>query len=117
MSIDTQIYLYIILSGFITVWTFRYLKGSQQKLDNFEYLGFSAFWGLIILVLYEFYIKWRFDGDMEKFNRMFSNPFATGLVLSLFAPLLAFIGYKIFLLFKWFENKNKRTISKIKKIK
>lgn len=88
MSFDTQTFFTIILSGFITVWVFRYMTKSEKYIDTFEYLGLSAFWGLMIICIFEFLQK-----DQEKVSNLLNNHYASGIIFSLFfAPLLGFLG-------------------------
>ena len=88
MSFDTQTFFTIILSGFITVWVFRYMTKSEKRIDTFEYLGLSAFWGLIIIFIFQYLQK-----DQEKVNNLLNNYYASAIVFSLFfAPLLGFLG-------------------------
>ncbi|MBP9731865.1 MAG: hypothetical protein KBD29_00175 [Candidatus Magasanikbacteria bacterium] len=93
MEIDSQVYFYVVLSGFITVWTFRYLTKSKKQSDTFEYLGLSAFWGLIIIVLSTSYLK-LVGKNVEEINTFYTNPLSVGFNLSIFfGPFLGFLGY------------------------
>lgn len=88
MTLDTQTFFYIILGGFITVWTFRYITKSNKAIDSFEYLGLSAFWGLFILMIFELILK-----DPEKINKALQNQYSAGFIFSIvFAPLLGLLG-------------------------
>jgi len=86
MSFETFTYFQIILAGFVTVWSYRYFNKSQAKITDFEYLGWSSFWGLVLLAGLEFVLK-----TYPKLNELISNPFATGLLLSVFGFFLAFV--------------------------
>jgi hypothetical protein len=74
-----HIFLFVI-PGFITVWSFRYFAKLPKPRD-FEYLSFSVFFGLVLLVV----IQWLI-GSAE-FVKMIGNPYAASLVLSLFGGL------------------------------
>jgi hypothetical protein len=76
---DINNFFTIILSGFMFVWSFRKISSSEKIMSDFEYLGFSAFWGFLILVLY----YWLMRNQLDKFNQLVSNPFAAGFVLSI----------------------------------
>lgn len=117
MPLDAQIYFYIILSGFITVWTFRFLTHSKKPTNDFEYLGLSAFWGLVITYLAQLYLKWYWHSDAEKMKDVFANPLATGLVFSIiFSPVLGMLGSLLVRPLKWSIEKYKQ-IAFGKKIK
>lgn len=50
LSIGDYNFLVFIIPGFLTVWVFRYFTKSNKRGD-FELLGLSFVWGLIILVI------------------------------------------------------------------
>lgn len=79
MAVETFTFFEIILAGFVAVWTYRYFSKSQTKLSDFEYLGWSAFWGLAILVSFQLITK-LFGTDIED---LLKNPFATGFLMSI----------------------------------
>ncbi len=73
MSVDTYSFFLIVLSGFSFVWTFRKVSGSLHgSISDFEYLGFSSIWGVIILAIYSSIMK----DHRDQFNMVISNPFA-----------------------------------------
>lgn len=82
MNFEAYSYFAIILSGFVAVWTYRHFVKSQAKITEFEYLGWSAFWGLIIIVLFQLWAK-LINFNTPAFNEIFKNPFATGLLMSI----------------------------------
>ena len=86
MTTDPQTFFIFILSGFITVWSFRYFSKSSKKLGEFEYFGLSAFWGVIMLMIYGT-IPWVSKDQVQK---LVSNQYTCGFVLSL---LGYFVGY------------------------
>ncbi len=93
MTIDTIMFFEIILSGFITVWTFRYFTRSDKKITEFEWFGSSAFWGLIIVGIIASFKSY------PDINGLISNPFAMGLVGSVFGVIIGFVGSKFSKLF------------------
>ncbi len=82
MNFETYSYFVIILSGFVTVWMYKHFSKSQTKITEFEYLGWSAFWGLVIMASFQLIAK-IFHVDTQGFNDLFKNPFATGLIMSI----------------------------------
>lgn len=82
------IYFFIILAGFMTVWAFRRTTKPKDKISEFEYIGFSAFWGIAMIALYGG-IETHFI-QISKVD-LFSNPFATGLFLSVIGMIISFI--------------------------
>lgn len=100
MSFEAFTYFEIILAGFVAVWTFRHFSKSQAKISDFEYLGWSSFWGLVLLVIMEGILK-----NYPKLNELIANPFATGLFLSIFGIILgSIIGSKLTLFIKKIEE-------------
>ena len=95
MTLDTStigIYTYflIILSGFGFVWGYRRFSGNKH-ISDFEYAGFSAFWGVIILGIYhDILIK---AGKLDDLIKLISNPFIAGAVLFIFGVVLG-LGLK-----------------------
>lgn len=81
MNFEAYSYFAIILSGFVAVWMYRHFSKSQAKISEFEYLGWSAFWGLVIIVSFQLVAK-LIHVDNPAFNEVFKNPFATGLITS-----------------------------------
>ncbi|MFZ2484413.1 MAG: hypothetical protein WAX80_02605 [Minisyncoccia bacterium] len=95
MSIDTYNFFIIVLSGFMAVWAYRRFSYSKSSISDFEYLGFSVFWGTIILFL----VTWSSKDDMENFKLLLGNPYAAGLVLSFVGILTGFLTSKLRLLY------------------
>lgn len=102
------IYFYVLLGGFMTVWTFRKITGTEKKISEFEYVGFSAFWGIFLIFIW---------GIMETVKPsttdLFTDPFAAGFIMSLLGMLCSFIVGQAFMLFlkdrnslikKWIKN-------------
>lgn len=89
MSIDTYSFFLIVLSGFAMVWSFRHFSHSRNKISDFEYLGFSSFWGVLVLACY----GWLTRNHPEQISVLVSNPFVAGVVLSLLGGLIGgFLG-------------------------
>lgn len=82
MNFEVYSYFSIVLAGFITVWMYRHFSKSKNKISDFEYLGWSSFWGLFIITFYQL-LGMFLNIDSEKLNGLFSNPFATGLLMSI----------------------------------
>jgi hypothetical protein len=74
------------------IWSFRYFSHSQSKISDFEYVGFSSFWGVIILGIY----GWLTKSHPEQLQILISNPFAAGVVLSCLGFLMGLIFGRIF---------------------
>lgn len=88
MEFDREIFFLIVLSGFITVWTFRYFTGSK-KTGDFEYLGLSAFWGLFNIFVFELLISL----DKKSLSQVTGgNPYAGGFVLCIFGFVFGWGG-------------------------
>lgn len=103
MSFDTQTFFLIILSGFVTVWTFRHFM-EIRKTGDFEYLALSAFWGLFNIAVVEISLL----NDQTKISQVITNPYAGGFVLCIFGFLFG-LGGAIFLkIFKEEFPKKKR---------
>jgi hypothetical protein len=100
MSFDTYSFFLVGLSGFMTVWTFRYFTGSK-KTAEFEYVGLSAFWGLVMLVIWESLPK----AHPEQITELLSNPYAAGFVLSLLGALVGYAGSEAVKLIKWIKER------------
>jgi hypothetical protein len=87
MTIDTFVFYELALSGFIAVWIFRYFTGRKEKNSEFEWLGLSAFWGLVILIIVE-----AIHLPEQQLKDLLGNPFAAGLALSTFGIVLGYMG-------------------------
>jgi RsiW-degrading membrane proteinase PrsW (M82 family) len=93
-SFPTDIYnfLIFIIPGFVVVWTFRYFTDSNKKGD-FEFLGLSFVWGLILLLLYEFIAKFTFGQSYDKkIQELTGNLYAAAAVLSTLSVMMGFVG-------------------------
>jgi hypothetical protein len=91
LSIDTQTFFLIILSGFTLVWSFRHFSDSRKEILDFEYLGFSAIWGVLILAGY----SWLTRAEPKRLDALIENPPAAGVALSLLAISIGFAAGKI----------------------
>lgn len=81
-------FLIFVIPGFVTVWTFRYFTKSEKKGD-FEFLGLSFFWGLIILLFYELV------SPKESINKLLENHYAAAFVFSLVGPIFGWLGSRM----------------------
>lgn len=101
MDLDTYSYFLIVLSGFGLVWGFRKGIRSKGSITDFEYLGFSAFWGVLVLAGFQ----WLYRNDAEKFTGSLKNPYAAGVGLCMVSLVL---GYGVGLLLWEIRNRIKR---------
>jgi hypothetical protein len=85
-SLGIYTYFLIILSGFGFVWSYRKGKWNPKPISDFEYAGFSAIWGVIILGFY----SWLMRNKLESLNNLLSNPYTAGVVLFVFGVVLGF---------------------------
>lgn len=113
MELDTYTFFLIILEGFGLVWSFRRASGRHKTITDFEYLGFSAFWGVLLLGFWQ-----TTSTDIEKFNELLKNPYATGaflfgvaVILGLFAGKGLSLGKDLIILLK-ITGQNIRTYFK-----
>lgn len=79
MSIDTYTFLLVVLGGFFFLWSYGKASGIKKEFKDFEYLVFSTFWGLMLLLALSF-SSWvqRIPIPTE----LLKNPFATGIAMS-----------------------------------
>ncbi len=63
------------------VWVFRKAAGSKDKLCEFEYLGFSAFWGIVLMMILGMMAK--FKAPPTDVIQAFGNPLVAGFCMSL----------------------------------
>jgi hypothetical protein len=75
--------LTFVIPGFITVWSFRNFTHSK-KIGDFEYLGLSIFWGLIMVVLNSII------SPKDSFREVLGNPFAAAIAFSFVGCILGF---------------------------
>jgi peptidoglycan/LPS O-acetylase OafA/YrhL len=97
LSIGEYNFLIFIIPGFLTVWSFRYFTESKKKGD-FEFLGLSFIWGLIMLIIFQLINKKNYPVE-----RLLSNPYAAAVVLSLFGFISGWLGNQI-IQWKWFRK-------------
>lgn len=83
--IETATFFYVVLSGFMAVWTFRYFTNRKEKYSEFEWFGLSVFWGLAILGVF------GMAPEASK-TEILENPLTTGFLLSFFG---IFFGYSL----------------------
>ena len=96
MNIDTYTFFQTVLAGFMLVWSFRNFSHSRNHISDFEYLGFSSIWGILIGATF----YWFFSDQPQLLLEMSSNPFVSGIVLSLFGVIFGFIAGKLVKLFR-----------------
>ncbi len=102
ISLDIFHLFLFVIPGFITVWSFRYFINSKKGSD-FEYFALSIFWGLIMLLFYEFV------ATKDQIFNLLKNPYAAALVLSIlgffFSWMGSFITPQLSRLEKWLREK------------
>ena len=89
-TLDTYVFFLVILSGFALVWSFRHHSESKKAIKDFEYLGFSAFWGLLMITTYTYLIQ-----DIPEQLALLENPFAGGIMLFMFGIFIGWVTGKI----------------------
>lgn len=92
-------FLIFLLPGFITVWSFRYLTRSTKK-GEFELIGLSFLWGMILTALLGFLSLIPFVPPFP--DTTFQTFYSVGLALSGFGFLLGIVGAYI-VHRKWFS--------------
>ncbi len=90
LAIGDLNFLIFIIPGFVTVWSFRFFSRIEKK-GEFELLGLSFFWGLLILVIILPVLKIV----LKESNEFFNNPYAISLAASFFSPFIGWSGSKI----------------------
>lgn len=102
MSLDTQVYFLIILGGFASVWGYRKVRGLKKPVGEFEYLGFSAFWGMALLAFF----SWELKDKPESIQLLEQNPYAAGFLFAIFgAAIGAAVGFLVNSIFYAFDGK------------
>lgn len=78
MDIDSYNFFLIILGGFFAVWSYRKTSRWKRDITDFEYLGFSAFWGLLLMGL----MAISSNIQNKDFGVILESPYITGSILS-----------------------------------
>ncbi len=81
----------------MTVWAFRKTVGRKEKLGEFEYIGFSAFWGIALIIFYNF----AKASNLKISSGLLFNPIDIGFVLALAGMFFAWLVGLICNLFGW----------------
>ncbi len=68
------------------VWSFRHFSRARSHISDFEYLGFSTFWGVLILSFYEWLVRSRPD----LIANLISQPYAGGVILAVLGFIIGF---------------------------
>lgn len=97
LTIGEYNFLIFTIPGFLTVWSFRYFSNSK-KTGDFEFLGLSFIWGLIMLLVFELIVK-----EGYRVERLLNNPYAAALVLSLLGFILGWVGSQM-IQWRWFRK-------------
>jgi len=96
-------FLIFIIPGFLTVWTFRYFTQSKKRGD-FELLGLSFVWGLVILVAMELLMGLLYRNNYnDKIKESLENPYAAAIILSFFGIIFGWCGSHISQ-WSWFKE-------------
>ena len=85
LSLGELHFLIFIVPGFLTVWTFRYFTHSNKRGD-FELLGLSFVWGLVMLLFFELI------NTQEETRKLLENSYATAIVLSCLGFIAGWLG-------------------------
>ncbi len=86
-------YFLIIISGFAVVWSFRAFSGRKdKKISEFEYAGFSTFWGCLVFLIF----VWIFKHKPELLDGALKVPFTATPTLFIMGGLIGGIGGWIF---------------------
>lgn len=95
LTISDSNFLIFIIPGFLTVWAFRYFTKSKKQGD-FELLGLSFVWGLILLVSTELLMKFLYrNGYDDKIHLLLVNPYVTAISLSFLGLIMGWFGSHI----------------------
>jgi hypothetical protein len=57
-SLDNWMFWIFVIPGFLMVWIFRYFHKSKSG-SEFEYIGLSIFWGMLLISLVAFLQHFR----------------------------------------------------------
>ena len=76
-------------------------------MSDFEYLGWSAFWGLVLLVFVELLLQ-----NYPYINKLIADPLPTGLVSSFFGLIFGVFFGKLQSYIEYFRKWAKKIISK-----
>ena len=87
MTLDTYTFFEIILSGFIMIKTYRLFQENMTKYSEFEWLGLSAFWGLIIMLTVS-----SVQNNSVIMHDLIINPLNTGIVMSMFGIIFGWLA-------------------------
>lgn len=79
-------FLIFVLPGFMLMWSFRYCSKSNTKLSDFEYLAFSTFWGLVLLLINEWVMP------KEKVIEILANPYTATFIFAITGLFFGYVG-------------------------
>lgn len=89
--------LLFVVPGFLVVWTFRYFSKSTKQ-GEFEYLGLSFVWGMVLFTLVAI-SSMIFKG----LSNIFKNDLGAAFILTFVAPFLGWFG-SLLSTWKWFKR-------------
>ena len=78
------------------VWSYRTRTHSKKSISDFEYLGFSTFWGILLVMTINEILK----NVPDQMVKLLSNPFASAITFSVFGLMFGCIGAEILSLLK-----------------
>lgn len=90
---NIYIYFFVILGGFMLVRSFRVSMNYKEKLGEFEYLGLSSFWGIVILFVWSIFATKTNSGSIN-------NILEGGVLLTLIGFLLGKMAAWLLKMFK-----------------
>ena len=93
-------FLIFIIPGFVVVWTFRFFTGNKKQ-GEFEYVGLSFVWGLVLYIL-----VWYLSTHVLKgLKGIYQDEYGYGLaaVLCTFGFILGWCG-SILASWDWFNK-------------
>lgn len=102
---DVTNFFLVLLGGFGVVWSYRHFRKQQGKyIAEFEYLAFSALWGIPVFVIYFLTLK----PSQQALDAMIGIPMFTTAVLFGIGVIIGMVGaeFKNFLEKKGATNPN-----------
>ena len=97
LSIADANFLIFIAPGFLVVWTFRYCTNSTKQ-GEFEYLGLSFVWGLIL-----FFLVTILSLIIKPLSDLLKSIFGATFILPLFGAFLGWMGSQL-VRYSWFKK-------------
>jgi len=103
LTIGDLNFLILIIPGFLAVWTFHYFTRSKKRGD-FELLGLSFVWGLLILTVMELLMRFFYRNNYnDKIKDFLKNPYSVAIILSFLGVIFGWCGSHISQ-WSWFKK-------------